>query len=203
MITLYHIAPSRSSIILWMLEEIDHPFQVKVLDSKAGDNQQSAYLAINPMGKVPAIEHNGQIITESGAIATYLADIFPEAKLNIPLHDPRRGHYLKWIFFNAGCLEPALIDKMFNRPDVMQAAAGWGNFELVLDVMSKAVEHNTFLLGDTFSAADIVLGSGIRWGMMFKAIPERPEYVAYVKRLEARPALQRAIAKDQEFANAV
>jgi glutathione S-transferase len=202
MITLYHISPSRSSIILWMLEELGQPYQVKVLDGKAGDNRQPAYLAINPMGKVPAIDHDGIIITESGAIATYLADRFPEAKLNVPLSDPRRADYLKWLFFSGNCLEPAMIDKMFNRPDVMQAAAGWGSYDLVMDVLTNALKNGSYLLGETFTAADIVIGSGLRWGMMVHAIPERPEFINYIKRLEARPALQRATAKDQEFANA-
>jgi glutathione S-transferase len=202
MITLYHGVHTRSSAILTLLEEIGQPYQLKVLNMKEGEHRQPAYLAINPMGKVPAIEHNGVIITEMGAIATYLADLFPQAKLNIPLDDPRRGTYLKWLFFNAGCLEPALLDKLFNRPEGNREAMGWGTYDLVVEMLTNALKTGPYLLGDTFTAADVVIGAGLRWGMMMKGFPESPEFVAYAERIKARPAVQRAIAKDRELANA-
>jgi glutathione S-transferase len=203
MITLYHGVHTRSSVILTLLEEIGQTYQLKVLNMKEGEHRRAPYTTdINPMGKVPAIEHNGVAITETGAIATYLADAFPEAKLNIPLNDPRRGPYLKWMFFSGGCLEPALLDKLFERPEGRREAMGWGNYDLVVSVLTDALKTGPYLLGDTFTAADIVISAGLRWGMMMKGFPESPEFVAYADRLKARPATQRAIAKDMELANA-
>ena len=114
-LTLYHAAPSRSSIVLWMLEEIGEPYDIKLLRLSEGENRKPDYLAINPMGKVPAIKHGDTVITEVAAICTYLADAFPARKLNVPVGDPRRGPYLKWLFFGPSCLEPAMIDRMLKR----------------------------------------------------------------------------------------
>src|SRR5262249_38746819 len=105
-LTLYHISPSRSSIVLWMLEELGEPYDVHLLRMQKGENRQSDYLAINPMGKVPAIRHKGVVITECAAICCFLADYYPAAKLNVPIDDPRRGPYLKWLFFGPSCVEP-------------------------------------------------------------------------------------------------
>src|SRR5262249_34364586 len=114
-LTLYHASPSRSSIVLWMLEELGEPYAVKLLSLKAGDQQKPDYLAINPMGKVPALQHHDTIITEVAAICAYLADEFPQAKLNVPVGTPRRGIYLKWLFFGPGCFEAAVIDRAAPR----------------------------------------------------------------------------------------
>src|ERR1041385_593545 len=111
-LTLYHAAPSRSSIVHWMLEEVGEPYDIHLISFKKGENLQPAYLAINPMGKVPALKHGDTVITEVAAICTYLADEFPEKRLNIPVGTPRRGVYLKWLFFAPGCLEPAVTDQI-------------------------------------------------------------------------------------------
>jgi glutathione S-transferase len=197
---LYHISPSRSSIVLWMLEEIGEPYDIELLDLKKGENREPAYLAVNPMGKVPALRHRGVVITEAAAICCYLADRFPAARLSPPIADARRGPYLKWLFYGPSCLEPALIDRMMKREGGQRSALGWGDFDSVVSVLREAVSRTPFLLGDDFTAADVVIGSGLRWGMMFKGLPELPEFTNYTKRLEARPALQRANAKDAEFA---
>jgi glutathione S-transferase len=200
-LTLYHIAPSRSSVALWMLEEIGEPYDIHLLSMKKGSNREPAYLAVNPMGKVPALRHRDVVITECAAVCTYLADAFPQAGLSIPLDDPQRGPYLKWLFFAPGVLEWAVIDRAFPRGgETQRAALGYGDFDTTMDVLAKAVTPGPFLMGDKFTAADVVIGSTLRWGTMFKMIPERKEFADYVARLTDRPAAKRAQAKDDELA---
>jgi len=202
-LTLYHAAPSRSSIVLWMLEELGEPYEIKLIKLSAGDNMKPDYLAINPMGKVPALNHRGTIITEVAAICTYLADAFPEKKLNIPIGTPRRGVYLKWLFFGPGCMEPAVIDRAAPRKEeVRRGMLGYGDFDTTMNVVAKAVEKGPWLMGEQFTAADVVIGSQIRWGMMFKMLPERKEFADYSARIAARPAAQRAETKDKEMSAA-
>jgi glutathione S-transferase len=200
-LTLYHASPSRSSIVLWMLEEVGQPYDLKLIKLSEGDNTKPDYLAINPMGKVPALKHGDTVITEVAAICTYLADEFPKAKLNVPIGTPRRGLYLKWLFFGPSVIEPAMTDRAFPRKEAPRAAAlGWRDFDIVLDIVAKPLAKGPFLMGEQFTAADVVIGSGLRYGMMFKMIPERKEFTDYVARFAARPAAQRAEAKDKEFA---
>ena len=200
-LTLYHAAPSRSSVVLWMLEELGQPYDLKLLSLKQGDNLKPDYLAINPMGKVPALKHGDTIITELAAICTYLADEFPQARLNVPIGTPRRGVYLKWLFFGPGCLEPAVIDRAAPRmEEARRAMLGYGDFDTTMNVLAKAVEKGPWLMGERFTAADVVIGANIRWGMIFKMIPERKEFADYAARIAARPAAQRAEAKDKELA---
>ena len=202
-LTLYHAAPSRSSIVRWMLEEIGEPYDVHLLSLGNGDNRKPDYLAINPMGKVPALRHGDVIITETAAICAYLADEFPRAKLNVPIGDPRRGPYLTWLFFSPSCLEAAMMDRAFPRKEeARRASLGYGDFDTATDVVAKAVGGSGYLLGEQFTAADVVIGSTLRFGMMFKLLPERPEFVAYTGRLAKRPALMRAEAKDKELQTA-
>jgi glutathione S-transferase len=202
-LTLYHAAPSRSSITRWMLEEIGEPYDVHPLSLGKGDNRAPDYLAVNPMGKVPALKHGDVVITEGAAICTYLADEFPRAKLNVPIGDPRRGVYLKWLFFGPSCIEPAMMDRAFpRREEARRAALGYGDFDTVMEVVAKAVAKGPYLMGEQFTAADVVIGSGLRFGMMFKLLPERPEFAAYVGRLAPRPALQRVDEMDKELAAA-
>jgi glutathione S-transferase len=200
-LTLYHASPSRSSIVLWMLEEIGQPYDIKLIRLSAGENMKPDYLAINPMGKVPALKHGDTVITEVAAICTYLADEFPDKKLNIPAGTPKRGVYLKWLFFGPGCMEPAVIDRAAPRKEeARRAMLGYGDFDTTMNVVAKAVEKGPWLMGDQFTAADVVIGSNIRWGTMFKLIPERKEFLDYAARIAARPAAQRAQAKDKELA---
>jgi glutathione S-transferase len=202
-LTLYHAAPSRSSIVHWMLEEVGEPYDIHLMSLKKGENRAADYLKVNPMGKVPALKHGDTVITEAAAICAYLADAFPQAKLNVPVGDPRRGHYLKWLFFGPSCIEPAIIDRMFPRTgDIPRAALGYGDYDTVIEVLAEAVRRGPYLLGEQFTAADVVIGSGLRWGMMFKGLPERPEFVAYAGRMAERPAAKRATQKDQELAAA-
>jgi len=200
-LTLYHAAPSRSSIVHWMLEEVGEPYDIHLVSFKKGENLKPEYLAVNPMGKVPALKHGDTVITEAAAICTYLADAFPEAKLNVPVADPRRGIYLKWLFFGPSCVEPAITERAYPRKEAApRAALGFGDFDTVMTVLAKAVgAANPYLMGEQFTAADVVIGSGLRWGTIFKLIPERPEFDRYIARLNARPALMRASAKDRKL----
>ena len=200
-LTLYHAAPSRSSIVLWMLEEIGQPYEIKLVSLSDGENLKPDYLAINPMGKVPALLHGDTVIPEVAAICTYLADEFPDAKLNIPVGSPYRGAYLKWLFFGPGCLEPAVVDRAAPRKDPpRRAMLGYGDFDMTMNVVAKAVETGPYIMGEQFTAADVVIGANIRWGMIFKMLPERKEFVDYAARLAVRPATQRADAKDKALA---
>ena len=188
---------SRGRIVRWMLEEVGQPYEVRLLDLQAGDNRSADYLAVNPMGKVPALDHDGVVITEAAAICAYLADAFPNAGLAVPIGDKRRGTYLKWLFFGPSCVEPAVTDRAFPRKDeARRSTLGHGDFDTVMDVLANGVSASPYLLGEQFTAADVVIGSGLRWGMMFKMIPARPEFTAYVDRLNARPAVKRAQDKD-------
>jgi len=201
-LTLYHAAPSRSSIVRWMLEELGEPYDIHLLTLSKGEHLEPDYLAVNPMGKVPALRHDEIIVTEAAAICTYLADAFPAAKLNAPIGDPRRGPYLKWLFFAAGCLEPAMMDQAYPRQEEpRRGTLGYGNLDAVLTVTAEAVSAGRYLLGEQFTAADVVLGSNLRWGLIFKLLPERAEIVDYVRRLEERPALQRTVALDEALAD--
>jgi glutathione S-transferase len=201
-LTLYHAAPSRSSIVHWMLEELGEPYDIELVSFKRGENLKPAFLAINPMGKLPALKHGDVVITEAAAICTYLADEFPKAKLNIPVGDPRRGIYLKWLFFGPSCVEPAIVERAYPRKEApARATLGFGDFDTVVDVLAKAADAaSPYLMGTQFTAADVIIGSGLRWGMMFKLLPERPEFQAYVTRLNERPALKRATEKDGRLA---
>jgi len=202
-LTLYHATPSRSSIVRWMLEELGEPYDIHLLSLAKGEQSAPDYLAINPMGKVPALRHGDAIITEVAAICTYLADEFPHARLNIPVGDPRRGPYLKWLFFSPSCIEVAVLDKAAPRKEEpRRGMVGYGDFDSVMNVVAKAVAKGPYLMGEQFTAADVVVGSMLRWGIMFNLLPRRPEFEAYVGRLEQRPALQRANALDQELAAA-
>ena len=202
-LTLYHSAPSRSSVVRWMLEELGEPYDLVLLSLAKEDQRKPEYLAINPMGKVPALKHGDAVVTEVAAICTYLADEFPHARLNIPVGDPRRGPYLKWLFFSPTCIEAAVLDKAAPRKETpRRGMVGYGDFDTVMDVVGKGVAGGPYLIGDQFTAADVVVGSMLRWGMMFNLLPEPPEFRAYVDRLEQRAALQRATGLDRELAAA-
>jgi glutathione S-transferase len=199
-LTLYHAAPSRSSIVHWMLEEVGEPYDLHLMNLQKNDSRAADYLKVNPMGKVPALRHGDTVITEAAAICAYLADAFPQKRLSVPIGDPRRGPYLKWLFFGPSCLEPAIVDRSFPRAGEAPARAlGYGDHETVMNVLSEAVRGGPYILGEQFTAADVVIGSGLRWGMMFKGVPERPEFVAYAGRCAERPAAKRASQKDQEL----
>jgi glutathione S-transferase len=193
-IVFYHNPQSRSQMAHWMLEEAAAPYKVAPIDFAKGENRAPAFLTVNPMGKLPTIVHRGVVVTETAAIIAYIADAFPAAGLAPSPGDPLRGAYYRWLFFGAGCMEPALLDKMMNRPPVeRKSAVGWGSYEEVVATLKAALANGPYLLGDTFSAADVYIGSQTRFAMMFGASGLKGEKVFddYVARLSARPAAQR------------
>lgn len=193
-ITFYTNPMSRGRIVHWLLEELGVPYEMKILDFEKREHKTPEYLAINPMGKVPAIVHRGVVVTESGAICLYLADAYPKAGLAPALDDPQRGAYVRWFFFGAGCVEPAMVDKMFGRPPVeRKGALGYGSYEDTVEVLAQALTPGPYFLGDRFSAADVYVGAQIQWAMMAKALEPRPVFQQYVERIAARPALQRVL----------
>ena len=196
-LTLYTMAPSRGSIAHWMLEEIGEPYAVKLLDAKKGETRSAEFLALNPMGKVPTLVHDGVVITEAAAICCYLADAFPKAGLAVPIGDKRRGPYLKWLFFGPSCMEPALIDKMAQRAPLPRTRAGWADYETALGTLEAGLKPGPYLTGTQFTAADLVIASGLRWAMFMKAIEPKPVFVDYVARCTARPAFKRQSEWDQ------
>lgn len=183
---------SRGGIVHWMLEEIGVPYTVAVKDygtsMKAPD-----YLAINPMGKVPAIRHGETVVTEAAAICAYLADAFPDAGLAPKASE--RGAYYRWLFFAAGCVEPAIGNHAVGwdpaTPE-MQGRCGYGSYDAVVDTLAKAVEGRRYIAGDFFTAADVYVGSMLGWGMQFGMIDKRPAFEAYWNGLKGRPALLRS-----------
>ena len=188
---------SRGRIVRWMLEEVGQPYRPEVL-GYADSMKAPAYLAINPMGKVPSIKHGDAVVTESGAICAYLADAFPQAGLAPPLGDTRRGPYFRWMFFAAGPLEAALTDKALGVvvPPERKVMVGYGNFEDAVDAAEQALKAGDYILGDTFSAADVYFGSAIGFFLQFGSIEPRPSFVAYAERLQTRPAAIRAREMD-------
>jgi glutathione S-transferase len=193
-IVFYTNPMSRGRIARWMLEEIGQPYRTVVLDY--GTTMKAAdYLAINPMGKVPAVTHRGVTVTECAAVCTYLADAFPAAGLAPALDDPARGPYLRWMFFGAGPLEAAVTARSLGllAPPDKAAMAGYGSFDQVVQALETAVAGaGPWLLGDRFSALDVYLGSQIGWGLQFRSLPERDAFKAYAARLFQRPAAVRA-----------
>lgn len=198
-IVFYTNPMSRGRIVRWMLEEVGQPYRTVVLDY--GTTMKAPeYLAVNPMGKVPAITHRGVTVTECAAICTWLADVFPETGLAPALEDPKRGTYLRWMFFGAGPLEAAVTAKSLNllAPADKAGMAGYGSFEQVVDALETAVTDSggPWLLGDRFSALDVYLGSQIGWGLQFKSLPERDAFKLYAARLFRRDAAVRARSID-------
>lgn len=194
---LYTHPMSRGRTARWMLEEIGAPYDVQILDY-AGAMKSPAYLAINPMGKVPALAHGGAVVTETAAICAYLADAFPEAGLAPPANSQLRAPYYRWLFFAAGPLEAASTNKALGveaAPD-RKRMLGYGSLEDVLDTLETTLSGGRYLLGDHFTAADIYLGSGLGWGMQFGTVEKRPAFEDYWELVSQRPAAVKARALD-------
>ena len=196
-ITFYTHPQSRGRTVHWLLEELRVPYDMKILDFDKREHKAPSYLAINPMGKVPAIVHRGVVVTEVVAICLYLADAFPKAGLAPALDDPKRGTYLRWFLFGVGCVEPAVIDKLFARPPVRPGALGYGTYEEMLAGLTTALTTGPFILGERFSAVDVYLGSQLQFAIMTKGIESTPVFEQYIGRWVTRPALQRVLAGAQ------
>jgi glutathione S-transferase len=197
-VVFYHWPMSRGRMVHFMLEEVGAPYRIELTSLEQGDHKKPGFLAINPMGKLPAIVHRGVTITETAAIITYLADEFPAARLAPAIGEPARGTYLRWMFYGAGCVDAALIDRMLERPAPERVGAvGYGRLEHVVETLEKAISPGPYLLGERFTAADLYIGSQIGFGMMMKALEPRPAFQAYFNRVASRPASKRAIEQGE------
>jgi glutathione S-transferase len=199
-IILYHAPQSRSSATLTLLEELGAPYELQVLNIKAGEQRQKGYLAVNPLGKVPAIRHRGALVTEQVAIFIYLADLFPDARLAPAVGDVLRGPYLRWMVYYAACYEPALVDRAMKREPAPLAMSPYGDFDTMWGTVVERIANSPYLLGDAFSAADVLWGIALQWGTMFKLVPEIPAVASYVARVTARTSFTKVAAMDADRA---
>lgn len=201
-ITFYTNPQSRGRIARWMLEEAGADYETRIL-TYGGTMKEPAYLAINAMGKVPAIVDDGRVVTECAAICAYLADAFPDAGLAPP--PAERASYYRWLFFAAGPLEAAMINKNFGFvvPAEREGTVGYGNFDRVMDTLDKWLSENRFIAGDSFTAADVYVGAQVNWGLQFGTIDKRASFAAYAERISTRPAFIRAAKMDDEAAAAM
>jgi glutathione S-transferase len=196
-LVLYTNPMSRGRIARWMLEEIAQPYKTEILDY-ATTMKSPTYLAINPMGKVPALRHGDAVVTETSAICAYLADAFPQAGLAPPPGHRLRAPYYRWLFFTAGPVEAAVSNKAlgFVVPQERERMMGYGNIEQVMKALEAAVSRANYLVGDRFTAADLYVGSQIGYGLMFGTIEKRPAFEQYWQRISSRPACLRAKETD-------
>jgi glutathione S-transferase len=199
-VTLFHNPQSRSRSIRILLEELNADYELHVVNLSAGEQRKPEYLAINPMGKVPALKHGDALVTEQAAILMYLADLYPEAKLAPPIGDPLRGPYLRWMVFYGSCFEPAVMDRSMKREPAPRGTSPYGDFDTTLGTVTQQLAKGPWLLGETFTAADVLWGTALAWTVGFKLVPELPEIKAYIDRFSARPAVIRAREKDAELA---
>ncbi len=192
-LTFYTNPMSRGRIVRWMLEEVGQPYETVVLDYGT-TRKAPEYLAINPMGKVPAIKHGDTVVTEAAAICAYLADAFPQAQLAPPSGTKERGPYYRWLFYGAGCIEAmaSMQALAVTIPEDKRGMVGFGSREAVVDTLEKALQGREYIAGDRFSAADLYVGSQIGWGLQFGTIEKRPVFETYTGKLLSRPAAARA-----------
>ena len=198
----FHSPNTRATGALILLEELGAKYRLHVLNMKKGEQRQPDYLAINPMGKVPALKHGEAIITEQVAVFIYLADLYPEAGLTPQTGDPLRGPYLRWMAFYGSCFEPAVIDRSQKREPGPPAMSPYGDFDTMFKTLTDQLAKGPYLLGDKFTAVDVLWGTALTWITLYQLVPALPVIQAYIDRIKARPAVARAKAKDAELAAA-
>jgi glutathione S-transferase len=201
-LTFFHAPNSRSSGVLALLEELGADYELRVLNLKAGEQRAPAYLAVNPMGKVPALLRGDALITEQVAVYLYLADLYPKAGLTPRFDDPLRGPYLRWLAFYGSCFEPAVIDRSMKRDPAPASTSPYGDFDTMLRTLTNQLEPGPYLLGDRFTAADVLWGSALAWTTGFGLVPLSPAIERYLQAVQSRPAMIRARARDAELAAA-
>ncbi|WP_175721568.1 glutathione S-transferase family protein [Burkholderia anthina] len=199
-LTLYHSPRSRSAGARMLLEELGADYAVHAFDLATGKHHDPDYLAVNPLGKVPALRHGDAIVTEQAAVYLYAAELYPEAGLSPAPGDALRGPYLRWMIFYGSCFEPALVDRSMNRPPAAYSTSPYGDFDTVVNAIATQLANGPYLLGERFTAADVLWASALNWTTMFKLVPETPLIRAYIDRVLARPAIQRAQAADAALA---
>jgi len=195
-VTFYHAPQTRSGGTRILMEELHADYDLQVLNLKAGETRSVSYLAINPMGKVPAIKHGEALITEQGAIFIYMADLYPQAGLAPAIGDPLRGPYLRWLVYYGSSFEPAVVDKAMKREPAPPSTSPYGDYDTMLKTLTDQLEKGPYLLGERFSAADVLWATALSWTVMFKLVPDLPIIRAYIDRMYARPAFKRASAAD-------
>jgi glutathione S-transferase len=198
-ITLYHAPHSRSGAVRILLDELDVPYALHVLDLKRQDQRGAAYLAVNPMGKVPAIRHGETLVTEQAAVLMYLADLHAAADLAPEIGDPLRGVYLRWMVFYGSSFEPAIVDRALDRAPAPPSMCPYGDYDTMLSTVVVQLTAGPWLLGARFTAADVLWGYALGWMCAFKLVPDLPELRAYVERVQARPSFVRVAALDAEL----
>ena len=196
----FHAPNTRSSGTRILLEELSAPHELRVVNMKAGEQRKPAFLAVNPMGKVPAILHRGALVTEQAAIFIYLADLFPKAGLAPAPNDRLRGSYLRWLVYYGSSFEPAVVDRALKREPAPPAMSPYGDYDTMLKTLTDQLAKGPYLLGDRMTAADVLWGTALAWTTAFKIVPELPVIMDYVKRVGARPAVAKVKAEDASLA---
>jgi glutathione S-transferase len=199
-ITLHHAPRTRSSGVLTLLEELGADYALRTLDMAAGDHRAPAFLAVNPLGKVPAISHGDAVVTEQAAIFVYLADLYPEAKLAPALDDPLRGPYLRWLALHGSAFEPAVVDRALEREPGPRSMSPYGSYDAVMDLLAAQLRRGPYLFGKRFTAADVLWATALGWTMDAKLVPPNLDLLRYVERFRTRPAVSRAEAIDERLA---
>lgn len=194
-VVLYHHPFSRAANVVWMLEEVGIPYELRYVDFTSGAQKAPSFLALNPMGKLPTLTDGDLVVTESAAIGLYLADRYAYGRLAPKVDDPARGTYLRWSFFAPSVVEPGATAKMAGW-DFKEGQVGWGSHEAMLSTIESAIGAGPFLLGERFSMADVIFGGTLRYMLLFKLVEPRPAFTAYAERLASRPALGRATARN-------
>lgn len=205
MLTFYHSPWTRSTGVRILLEELGAPYEMQVLNRQKNEHRKPDYLRINPLGKVPAIDHDGVVVTEQVAIYNYLADAFPQRGLAPAIGDKLRGPYLRWLAFYGSSFEPALVDKHLGHspdPDNPQqvAMSPYGSYEGVVDLLGRQLSAGPFLLGERLTAADLLWGTAVGWTLQFGLLPERPEFTAYAGRIAGRASARKVNDEDAALA---
>ena len=201
-VTLFHSPNTRSAGALILLEELGADYDLHVLNMKAGEQRGAAYLAVNPMGKVPAVKHGDALVTEQPAVFLYLADLYPEAGLAPAIGDPLRGPYLRWMVFYGSCFEPALVDRAMKREPAPPGTSPYGDYDTTVKAVTDQLAAGPWLLGERFTAADVLWGTALTWTTAFKLVPVTPVIQAYLDRWNARPSVALVKARDAALADA-
>jgi glutathione S-transferase len=201
-LTLFHSPNTRSTGVVTLLEELGADYELHVVNMKAGEQRGAAFLAVNPMGKVPAVTHGDALITEQSAVYLYLADLFPAAGITPMIGDPLRGPFLRWLAFYGSSFEPALIDRSLKREPAPLAMCPYGDFDTTMATLNDQLAKGPYLLGERFTAVDVLWGNALNWTTAFGLVPKTPTIAAYIARVTERPACVAVKARDALLAAA-
>ena len=200
MLTLYYAPMSRATGVRILLEELGADYDLHVLNLRRNEQRAADFLAVNPLGKVPAIVHDGAVVTEQAAIYQYLPEVFPERGLAPPAGDAMRGPYLRWLAFYGASFEPAMVDKHLQRDAGQAMMSPYGSYDAVVDALDRQLAAGPFILGERFTAADVLWGGALGWMLQFKMLPERPAFTAYAGRVAGRAAARKVSEEDAALA---